>query len=157
MAQTHPKSSRQGVSESEFNMWRAVFAFSLVDNMLSLEEQKLLQTYLNTIPLSDQQLKILKGDFKDPQDVEALYRKITDPAHKERFCALARALVWCEGDMEKQEEIILRRLHCLSEGEGHDILRKSRNHPHLRTYYQSYAKAGMVGMMKSKPAFELRV
>ncbi len=35
---------KEGITESELYMWRAVFAFSLVDNILSLEEQKILQS-----------------------------------------------------------------------------------------------------------------
>lgn len=145
------------VSESEFFMWRAVFAFALVDNMLSLEEQKLLHTYLNAVRFSREQLDTLKDDFTTPQNVESLYRKITDPAHKERFCVLARALVWCEGDMEKQEEAILKRVSCLAKGADDDVLQRTRNHADLQSYYQQYAKAGVAGLMKVPHHVEMRV
>lgn len=148
---------KHGISESEFTMWRAVFAFSLVDNMLSMEEQKLLQTYLNAVPFSKNQLDTLKEDFKTPQDVETLYKRITDPAHKERFCILARALVWCEGHMERQEEAILRKVSCMGYGADRDILHGTRNHPHLDDYYQHYARAGVVGLMKARPIMTMRV
>ncbi|MBU0859787.1 MAG: hypothetical protein KJ667_07600, partial [Alphaproteobacteria bacterium] len=108
-----------GIPVSTFYMWRAVFAFALVDNMLSIEEQKLLKVYLDTVPFSDAQRAVLRADFKTPQNVESLYKKITNPADRERFCVLARALVWCEGDMDRQEEIILRRVSCLANG-AHD-------------------------------------
>ena len=138
-------------------MWRAVFAFSLVDNMLSIEEQRLLQSYLNAIPFSPAQIDILKNDFREPQDVEALYRLIDNPEHRERFCILVRALVWCEGNMEKQEERILRNVSCLGQGADADVLRRTRNHPHLDDYYQHYARAGVVGLMKMKPIMSMRV
>lgn len=138
-------------------MWRAVFAFSLVDNMLSMEEQRLLQTYLNAVPFSPAQLDILKQDFRTPQDVETLYKQITDPAHKERFCVLARALVWCEGHMERQEEAILKKVACLGQGDDLNILRGTRNHPHIEDYYQHYARAGVVGLVKARPIVTMRV
>ncbi len=143
------------ISDNEFTMWRAVFAFSLVDNILSIEEQRLLQNYLNAVPFSPAQLAILKNDFREPQDVEALYRSINDPAYRERFCVLARALVWCEGNMEKQEERILRNVACLGHGADADLLRRTRNHPHLDDYYQHYARAGMAGVMKMQPVMNL--
>ena len=147
--------SKPGVSESEFYMWRAVFAFSIVDNMLSMEEQRLLHSYLNAVPFSEVQLATIKDDFKAQQDVEALYKKITDPKDRERFCVLARALVWCEGDMEKQEEAILKKVACLGKGAYDDVLKSTRNHPHLDAYYQQYAKAGVVGLIKVPPSIQL--
>lgn len=147
---------KTGVPESEFYMWRAVFAFSLVDNILSLEEQTLLQSYLNSVPFSQDQLAILKGDFKTPQPVEALYKKITEKKDQQRFCVLARALVWCEGDMDKQEQTILKHVGCLaSHIDKSDILRGSRNHADLDHYHQNYAKAGVAGLFKHPPAVRL--
>ena len=146
---------RKGIETSEFYMWRAIFAFSLVDNILSLEEQKLLQSYLNSVPFSQSQIDILKQDFKTPQNVEDLYRKITEPRHKERFCVLARALVWSEGDMDKQEELILRQVGCLGQKADDNVLTRSRYHPDLKTYHQHYAKAGMGELLKTRPSFKI--
>lgn len=148
---------RPGVTESEFYMWRAIFAFSFVDNVLSLEEQKLLQTYLTAVPFSQEQLAIMKGDFKDPQPVEPFYKKITRPGDKHRFCLLARALAWCKGDMDKQEEIILKRVACLGNGADDDVLKRSRDHQDLHFYYKHYENAGMAGLLKAKPAVEIRI
>jgi hypothetical protein len=142
------------ISDSEFAMWRAVFAFSLVDNMLSMEEQGLLRSYLNSVPFSPAQLEIIKADFMRPQNVEAMYKKITEPAHKKRFCVLARALVWCEGDMDLQEAEILRRVACIK-GVDEAILRESRDHPNLENFHQKYAKAGLVGLMKTNAGFQM--
>jgi len=145
----------KGVSESEFAMWRAVFAFSIVDNALSLEEQELLRSYLRTVPFSETQMDTLKKDFEAPQNVEAMYRKITNPEHKKRFCILARALVWCEGDMDMQEEKILRRVACLKDVPENDFLRASRDHPDLEEFYTHYARAGVVGLMRASPGLRM--
>lgn len=136
-------------------MWRAVFAFAFVDNSLSIEEQELLQSYMQHVPFSDRQRNILKEDFTHPPSVVALYQSITEPQHKQRFCTLARALVWCEGDMDKQEEIILKRVSCLKGGEDAEILNQSRDY--ADTYYQYYARGGMTGLLKARSQFEVRV
>jgi hypothetical protein len=137
------------ITDSEFSMWRALFAFSLVDKVLSIEEQNLLVLNYKSISFSPLQLKILKDDFSSQQNVEVLYKKITDKKDKERFCVLARALVCCEGEMDKQEEVILKRLSCLKNGADGDVLKRSRNHPHVHAYYKSYAEEGMAGLFKA--------
>lgn len=147
---------KAGIAESEFNMWRAVFAFTYVDNVLSLEEQELLHSYLAKVDFSRAQLDTLKEDLIHPKDVVSLYRKITRREDKERFCILARAIVWCEGDMAAQEKAILKKVSCFDEEEEEEILHSTRDHPHLRTYYQQYARAGMLGMFKQPPAIRLQ-
>lgn len=139
-------------------MWRAVFAFTFVDNTLSLEEQELLQSYLKKVPFSHSQLETLKNDMRNPsKDVVGFYRKITNKADKERFCVLARAIVWCEGDMDAQERAILKKVSCLSEPEEEEIFHSTRDHPHINTYYREYAKAGMVGLFKTPHSLEIHV
>lgn len=136
-------------------MWRAVFAFSFVDNALLLGERELLRSYLKTVPFSEGQVGVLKKDFEAPQNVEAMYRKITDPEHKKRFCMLARALVWCEGDMDLQEEQILRRVACLKDAPENDFLRASRDHPDLQDFYAHYSRVGVVGLMRAAPGLRM--
>ena len=147
---------KTGIGESEFNMWRAVFAFTYVDNNLSLEEQELLQTYLAKVDFSSEQLKTLKGDLREPKDVVGLYKKITRKEDKERFCVLARAIVWCEGDMVEQERAILKKVSCFDDEEEEELLHSTRDHPHLHDYYQQYAKAGMMGLFKEPPSLRMQ-
>lgn len=145
---------KKPLGDSEFQMWRAVFAFALVDNILSMEEQNLLRTYYNAIPFSDAQRETLRNDFLHPQDVEKLYNRITEPEHRTRFCMLARALVWCEGDMDRQEAEILKRVKCLKDG---DALKESRTHPHLHTCYRNYARAGVGGLVRTGLSLNVEV
>lgn len=142
---------KSGIGESEFTMWRAAFAFAYADNALSLEEQDLLGLYLKNVHFSYTQREILKSDLMVPKDVVALFRLIQNPADKERFCVLARAIVWCEGDMGEQEKQILRRVSCLKEHKEKSFLQRSRGNPHILDYYQKYAHSGMIGLLKSPP------
>ncbi len=145
----------KSITESEFIMWRAVFAFAFVDNNLSLEEQELLKSYLYQVPFSTAQLVVLREDIQNPKDVVPLYRKITDHADKKRFCVSARAIVWCEGDMTGQEKEILKRVSCMYEKAEEGILHSTRNHGDVDHYYQQYAKSGVMGLFKQLPLLQL--
>lgn len=145
------------VDASEFAMWRAVFAFAYVDNSLSLEEQEILHSYLVKAPFSEVQRMILKDDLLYPKEVMTFYKQITTPEDKTRFCVLARAIAWCEGDVSAQEKYILKKMSCFGEVIDEEILRKTRGHPHLETYYHQYAKSGMIGLFKTPHALEIRV
>ncbi len=148
---------QSGVPVSEFNMWRAVFAFSLVDKVLTVEEQSLLSGYLSSIPFSTEQRNILLDDFKTPQDVEKLYNKITEPADRARFCELARTLVWSKGDMDLQEKIILRRVSCLGTKEGKKILMESRSSEWVIGWTDRYEQAGLLGMMQHPNLYQVTI
>jgi len=148
---------KQTINDSEFTMWRAVFAFSLVDHNLELEEQKLLSQYLSSVPFSHDQIETIRRDFLMPQDVEALFNAISNPDHKKRFCELARTLVWSKGDMDLQEKTILRRVSCLGHGQNRTVLRESRESDSIRRYHDSYEKAGISGQQPLPLLFETRV
>lgn len=137
-----------GVPDSEFNMWRAVFAFSLVDRVLTVEEQSLLSGYLSSVPFSAAQKDILLNDFRHPQDVELFYNRITVDKDRVRFCELARTLVWSKGDMDLQEKIILRRVSCIGKREGRAALRQSRDSQWLAEWTERYEAAGVLGVFK---------
>ena len=146
-----------GLSDSEFNMWRAVFAFATVDGILTLEEQQLLQSYRHKVAFSMQQLETLRQDMSKQQDVMTLYQKISHPDHKKRFCILARALSWCKGDMDKQEKALLKHVGCFKSGPDADILRSTRGHPHAHDFYQEYARTGVITGQKGPREIRINV
>lgn len=145
------------ITESEFFMWRAIFAFAYVDNILSVEEQELLNSYLAKVPFSNAQRIILKDDLRNPKDVSDLYGHITRSEDKTRFCVLARALAWCEGDVTEQEKAILKKMTCMGVVEEQEILRQTGGHPHVEAYYNQYAKSGMMGLFHQPHLLEIRV
>lgn len=155
---THNSQSNEvSVGMSEFAMWRAVFAFAYVDNSLSLEEQDILHSYLIHAPFSNTQRMILKSDLEHPKDVSDMYGQITRPEDKTRFCVLARAIAWCEGDISAQEKEILRKMSCMGVVEEQEILHNTRHHPHVEAYYNHYAKSGMMGLFQQPHLLEIRV
>jgi len=140
--------------ESEFYMWRAVFAFAMADGELSAEELDLLHEYKEYVHFSARQLQILHDDFLHPQDPELMYKKITEGEDKHRFCIMARALAWSEGDLDKQEERILQHVACLK-CDG-DYLKKSRDYPELGNFADTYAKGGTMGFLQTPHIIEIR-
>ena len=66
------KKIKESIAESEFYMWRAVLAFSMVNNILSLKKKELLRPHFSKIPFSQAQIGILRKNFKKPQNVKDL-------------------------------------------------------------------------------------
>lgn len=145
------------MTESEFFMWRAVFSFAFVDSGLSMSERELLSSYLAKADFSEVQKHILKEDINDPPDVQDMYSHVTRPQDKEKFCSLARALAWSEGNIDLQERAILKKLSCFKGGDDRDLLMKSRDESHVHDYYQHYAKSGVIGLMSYPKMVEQRV
>lgn len=141
------------LSDSEFHMWRALFAFAFSDNVMSDKEKEILRAYQAQTAFSPDQMAILRQDFAMPKDPGKMFAAITEHHHRVRFCALARALMWCDGDPERQEVEILRRVGCLSSPDNIDILRSSRNSDVTTSYYQQYAKTGALGMFENVNTF----
>ena len=156
-APTNQSNNVTSITESEFFMWRAIFSFAYVDNMLSMEEQELLNSYLAQVPFSKTQRIILKDDLRHPKDVSDLYGHITRSEDKTRFCVLARAIAWCEGDISAQEKQILKKMSCMGVVEEQQILHQTRGHAHVEAYYHQYAKSGMMGLFHEPHLLEIRV
>ncbi len=141
---------------SEFYMWRAVFAFAMADREITPGEAALLREYRASLRFTPEQAAQMEQDFAYPPDVQDMYRQITLPEHKQRFCAMARALAWCEGDLDKQDERILKRVSCLGTMEERDHLRKSRENPELQSYYDQYTRNGVTGFYRPPHVLEVR-
>ena len=143
----------QSIDADEFMMWRAVFAFSLVDGVLSMEEQVILERHIRDLPFTQHQIEQLKSDMKEPQDVEALFDKIEQKDNKQRFCELARTLVWCEGDIDRQEKEVLKRVSCIKD-KHRDILVKSGKSEWMKRYIEKYEDAAYISGYQPNPLFQ---
>lgn len=100
-------SEQPELSESRFNMWRAVFALAHIDGRVVPEEFEFMGRYLNTVPLSEKQRQTLMRDMEKPGgDVGAFLEKVTEPGDQADFFQFARMICWCDGDYDAQEEAI---------------------------------------------------
>ena len=100
----------EGISQSRFNMWRAVLALIYADGVVQPQELEFMDHYLAEVPFNEEQKEILKSDLVDPQDVTELYDVITDIEDRGQFFMFARMLIWCDGDLDAQEEKIFDHL-----------------------------------------------
>jgi len=100
----------EGISESRFKMWRAVFAMAHADGLVTDHEKSFMENYLEKVPFSPEQREILREDMRDPEDVNDMLGAVEEPEDRATFFQFARELVWCDGDLAMQEEAIKKRL-----------------------------------------------
>jgi hypothetical protein len=98
------------VSESEFYMWRSVFAIAHADGVISDMEVQFMHDVLDKYPFSDFQRDILKNDIKDKQDIMSMFSLVSEQEHRSQFFYFARMLCWCDGDFDAQEQEIMTKL-----------------------------------------------
>lgn len=98
------------VNESEFYMWRAVFAMAHADGVITDCERAFMENALTINNFSDFQKDILKSDMENKQDINSFFKFITDQEDRSRFFYLARILCWSDGDFDAQEQEIITRL-----------------------------------------------
>lgn len=98
-----------GLPESRFNMWRAVVALVHVDGRVTTEEKELVESYMGNLPLSAQQVAILREDLVDAQDVGDMFGRITAPEDQGEFFQFARIMNWSDGDLDAQEDEIFNK------------------------------------------------
>ncbi|MBI1300026.1 MAG: TerB family tellurite resistance protein [Alphaproteobacteria bacterium] len=99
-----------GVTDSQFHMWRTLFAITHADNVVTNEEIRFMAHVLEDIEFSDKQTEQLKDDISNPKDAEAMFRGVTDPDDRIKFFDFARDLVWVDGDFASEEQNVLIKL-----------------------------------------------
>lgn len=102
------------VNDSQFYMWRTIFALAHADDVVSPEELRFMAEALEDIPFSEAQKVILKADTTEAQPIEEMFKRIEDPADQAEFFKFAKQIAHIDGDFgEEEQEVILRlqRLH----------------------------------------------
>lgn len=100
----------EGVSESQFYMWRTVFALAHADNVVTQEEVRFMAEALAEVPFSEEQRGTLNKDAAEPQNIEAMFTGITDVKDQAAFFTFARELVHVDGDYGPEEQAIMLKL-----------------------------------------------
>lgn len=109
-----PRLPKKGLSESQFYMWRAIFAMAHADHEVTAEECKFMYDVLNKENFTAEQRLILETDIEKPQDVAEMFMCIAEQEDRSRFFYFARLLCWCDGNFDQQEQEIilnLKKLH----------------------------------------------
>jgi|AntRauTorcE11897_2_1112592.scaffolds.fasta_scaffold01916_2 hypothetical protein len=139
---------------SEFYMWRALFAFAVVDRVLTLEKRCIFARFLEDTVFTPSQTAILTRDAKSPKDVEWLFVRITAPEYRDKFCMLARKLVCYQGEATGQAEQLLQHLSHLADKNG----RQDRgSFCALQIEYNVYRQTGVPGLFHHARARRMEI
>lgn len=99
-----------GVSESQFYMWRTVFAMAHADNVVTDEEIRFMAEALVDGGFSPEQRKVLEQDIKEPQDVFKMFGGISNPKDRSKFFMFARSMVYADGNYGPDEQHMMLQL-----------------------------------------------
>lgn len=103
-------SGQKPVTESQFFMWRTLFALAHVDRYVSNDELRFMAEALEDVPFSEEQKNVLTQDIKEPQDVFEMYKLIRDDTDRIEFFRFAHDMVWIDGDFGPEEQKIMLKL-----------------------------------------------
>jgi hypothetical protein len=98
------------VSESQFYMWRTVFAMAHADNIVTDEEIRFMAEALVDGGFSPEQRKVLEQDIKEPQDVFKMFGGISDAKDRSKFFMFARSMVYADGNYGPDEQNLMLQL-----------------------------------------------
>lgn len=101
---------QRSVDESQFNMWRTLFAMTHADDVVTDEEVRFMMEALEDLPFSKEQRDVLEDDIYNPKDIVEMFRKIDNPTRQAEFFKFARTLVWIDGDYGEEEQEIMLKL-----------------------------------------------
>lgn len=91
-------------------MWRAVIAMIHADGVVTSQELSFLTDHLKDLHLTEEQMETVKEDIQTPQSAQKMFENITNSMDQRDFFALARAVSWCDGDYDQQEQLIINTL-----------------------------------------------
>jgi len=99
------------VNDSEFYMWRTLFAVAHADNVVTEEEISFMAKILDDVRFTDEQTEILKDDIVSSKNVTAMFSGVTNPKDRVQFFEFARDLVWVDGDFASEEQSVMIDLY----------------------------------------------
>lgn len=98
------------VTDSRFYMWRTIFALVHADHQVTSEEHAFAAHYLDSVPFTSEQRKILADDLKSPQNVIDMFDRISNPEDRGEFFEFARNLLAVDNDFSEAEKKIFEIL-----------------------------------------------
>jgi hypothetical protein len=102
--------SKVGVTDSQFYMWRTLFAIAHADHIVTDEEVRFMAEALEDVDFSAAQYDELRKDIAQPQNIELMYVGITDIKDQALFFKVAHELVHIDGDYGLEEQTVMLRL-----------------------------------------------
>jgi len=100
----------KSVTESQFYMWRTLFAVAHADNVVTDEEISFMAHVIDDVNFTPEQTEILKDDIVNAKDIVEMFHRITEQDDRNEFFNLARDLVWVDGDFGSEEQDVMIKL-----------------------------------------------
>ena len=97
-------------SESFFNMWRLVVLAAHVDHNVHEKEVDMIESYIKSLELDENQKQILRKEIKDPAPLDEILPKITEQGHRSQSIYFTRLLFWKDRVMNGEEEAFLDKI-----------------------------------------------
>lgn len=137
---------QNGVNDSRFHMWRAIFALAHADGKVTVEETAFINNYLQHVPFSGAQRLTIEQDIANPQQIGEMLARVTEPEDQGQFFQFADMLVRCDGDYDPYEQSAIER----SLG---DQLRKF-NLPHMEAQLKSWKESASLQRKAANESIE---
>lgn len=118
-----------GLTESRFNMWRAVIVMAHADSVVKPHEINFIIENTKNLSMTEAQRAALVSDLRNPASMQTVFDKITSPRDKEDFFHFARAICWSDGAMDEAEQALFNHLKNLTLRDGdREVMEKAFVH-----------------------------
>ena len=120
----------QKITESRFQMWRAIVSVVHADGHVSPEEVEMVGGYLERLPFTDSQREQLKNELHLEIPIDDILPLITVPADRGQFVYFARLLMWEDGELVQSEKELLDHMnvHVLSQLDMDSLMREIKKY-----------------------------
>lgn len=98
------------VTDSHFNMWRAVTALAHADHVVQPSEIEFIQKKFERLPFSPEQKAQIEAELKKPADLSIVIPLVTDPSDRATLIHFGRLMVWSDGTLDEAEENLIALL-----------------------------------------------
>lgn len=118
--------------QKTFGLWRAVFALSHADGVVSVEEKGYIEGMMEVFKFSSKQRQIIEDDLSSQPNIEELFAALDTAECKRQFFIMAKNIVWCDGEFHEQEKRVLDNIVAGLGEEAHeydDVLQELDNKP----------------------------
>lgn len=99
-----------GLKQSEFYMWRTIFALAHADNVIKDDEVRYMAEAMEDVAFSDEQRAVLRDDISNAKDIVEMFKMIDDPKDQKDFFTYAKEMVMSDGDFAEEEVQVLIKL-----------------------------------------------
>jgi uncharacterized membrane protein YebE (DUF533 family) len=103
-----------GLSDSRFNMWRAVIVMAHADSVVKPHEINFIVENTRNLSMTEAQRTVLVNDIRSPASMQTVFDKISSPRDKEDFFHFARAICWSDGTMDDAEQSLYDQMKNLT-------------------------------------------